>query len=339
MTAVAADSVAELRAMVAGADVVVPVGGRTHWEVGGSVATGTEVRAPSGVLAYDPAELTVSLAAGTTVAHLADTLGDAGQECPLDPRVPDAATVGGTLAAGLSGHRRLRYGPLRDRLLEVHFVTADGRFVRGGGPTVKNVTGFDLPRLLIGSLGTIGVMTHVVLRCQPRPAAALWCDGGDDPFALRRRAYRPSCIAWDGTTVSVLVEGSEAEVAGERSRAGLDAVVDPPGWPDGAYRGRISVRPSRLAALGPELHAIDGLRWTAEVGVGTVHVAADDAATLVAARVCAETQGGWLLREQGLDVDAFGAARPGGALSHRVKEAFDPTDKLAPGRLFSGVRA
>jgi glycolate oxidase FAD binding subunit len=339
MTAVLADSVAELRATVAGAEVVVPVGGRTHWEVGGTVPSGTEVRAPSGVLAYDPAELTVSLAAGTTVAHLADTLGAADQECPIDPRVPDTATVGGTLAAGLSGHRRLRYGPLRDRLLESHFVTADGRFVRGGGPTVKNVTGFDLPRLLVGSLGTVGVMTHVVLRCQPRPAIALWCDGGDDPFELRRRAYRPSCIAWDGTTVSVLVEGSEAEVADERSRAGLGAAVAAPPWPDGPYRGRISVRPGRLAALGSELRAVDGLRWTAEVGVGTVHVAADEAATLRGARRCAEAQGGWLLRERGLDVDAFGAARPGGALSHRVKDAFDPTGKLAPGRLFSGVRA
>ena len=133
-----------------------PVGGRTHWEVGGPPPDGVEIGAPEGVFLYDPAELTVTVGAGTTVADLAGVLAAAGQECVLDPRDPTRATVGGTLAAGLSGHRRLRYGPLRDRLLEVRFVTGDGRVVKGGGPTVKNVTGYDVPRLLVGSLGTIG---------------------------------------------------------------------------------------------------------------------------------------------------------------------------------------
>ncbi len=91
--------------------------------------------------------------------------------CALDPRDP-AATIGGILACGLSGWRRLRHGPLRDHVLEVRFVTAQGRLVKAGGPTVKNVTGYDLPRLLVGSFGTLGVLAQVTLRCRPRPAAA-----------------------------------------------------------------------------------------------------------------------------------------------------------------------
>ena len=161
---------AAIATQVQQADAVVPVGAGTHREVGGPVPTGTPVRAPSGIVTYDPAELTVTVAAGTPVAELTQVLAAAGQECPLDPR-NDEATVGGTLSTGLSGHRRLRYGPIRDRVLEVRFVTGDGRVVRGGGPTVKNVTGFDLPRLLVGSLGTIGVLTRMILRCQPRAAA------------------------------------------------------------------------------------------------------------------------------------------------------------------------
>ena len=87
---------------VAAADVVVPVGAGTHREVGGPIPIGTEVRAPAGVVAYDPADLTITLGAGTTVAELVGTLGAAGQECALDPRDP-AATVGGVLSTGLSG--------------------------------------------------------------------------------------------------------------------------------------------------------------------------------------------------------------------------------------------
>ena len=146
----------ELCETVARAATVGAVGSRTHWEVGGPAPTGddvTLVHAPAGIVAYDPADLTVTLAAGTRSDELAAVLAAEGQESVLDPR-DGASTVGGLLATGLSGHRRLRHGPLRDRVLEVRFVTADGRLVKGGGPTVKNVSGFDLPRLLVGSLGS-----------------------------------------------------------------------------------------------------------------------------------------------------------------------------------------
>jgi FAD/FMN-containing dehydrogenase len=325
----------DVRAAVAAATIVTPVGGRTHWEVGGPTPVGDDVleaRAPGGIVTYDPADLTATVGAGITCAELADALAAQGQECPLDP-ADGAATVGGVLATGLSGHRRLRHGPLRDRVLEVRFVTADGRVVKGGGPTVKNVSGFDLPRLLVGSLGTIGVVVQTTLRCQPRADTAAWFATGADPFTVRRNTYRPSCIAWDGARTLVLLEGIAADVAAERAAIGAPTTpVEAPAWPAGPHRGRISVRPSALATLAPALDAA-GARWLAEVGVGTVHVAADDEATLAAARAAATQCGGWLLREAGAPgLDGFGRAMPNARLMERVRAAFDPRGKLSPGR-------
>jgi glycolate oxidase FAD binding subunit len=333
---VAVSTVDDLCAAVADAPLVTPVGSRTHWEVGGRPPVGPEVTcvsAPDGIATYDPADLTVTVGAGTRCADLADALAEHGQECALDPRDPQA-TVGGVLASGLSGRRRLRLGPLRDRVLEVRFVTADGRLVKGGGPTVKNVSGFDLPRLLVGSLGTIGVLVQVTLRCQPRPDAAAWFASHADPFALRDELYRPSCIAWDGASTSVLLEGAAADVADQRSHlAGAGDVVAAPSWPEGPHRGRISVRPSAVRALADALDAAR-VRWLAEIGVGTVHVAADSETALGRARAVAEAAGGWLLREAGApQLDGFGAALPNARLAERVRRAFDPTAKLSPGRL------
>ena len=333
---VVATDVDALRDEVARAHVVVPVGGRTHWEVGGPPPTGDNavlVHAPGGVVTYDPADLTVTVGAGMRCGELARLLAAEGQECALDPFDADA-TVGGLLATGLSGHRRLRHGPLRDRVLEVRFVTADGRLVKGGGPTVKNVTGFDLPRLLVGSFGTIGVLVQVTLRCQPLPATAAWYATDADPFSVRAALYRPSCIAWDGSRTRVLLEGVDADVDAEvTAMAGPCEPAAAPARPAGAHRGRISVRPSALRSLAPALDAA-GVRWSAEVGVGTVHVAADAEAGLAQARRAAVDAGGWLLREAGAPgLDGFGAGMPNARLSARVRAAFDPEGKLSPGRL------
>ncbi len=133
---------------------------------------------------------------------------------PLDAEWPEQATIGGVLAAGLSGRRRLRYGPVRDTLLEAHFVSAAGRLVKAGGPVVKNVSGYDLCRLLVGSLGTLGILAEVVLRCQPVPARSQWYRVPDaDPFDLAARLYRASAILWDGEVTSVLLEGDPGDVA------------------------------------------------------------------------------------------------------------------------------
>jgi FAD/FMN-containing dehydrogenase len=229
---------------------VVPVGGGTHWAPTGE---GRRVRAPSGIVAYEPAEMTVRVRAGTTVAELDAAVAEHGQMVPLDPADPARATVGGVLAEGVSGIRRLRWGPVRDTVLEVRFVSADGRLVKSGGPVVKNVSGFDLCRLLVGSKGTLGVLAEVVLRAQPRPRAARWYRR--EGFVDHRTFHRPSSVLWDGTHTWVLLEGHPDDIA-------LDwqEVEAPPPLPP--YRR--SLRPSAVRDLAGD--------FVAELGVGTVHV-------------------------------------------------------------------
>ena len=242
---------------LSGSDQVVAVGGCTQFTPPDGVR---QVRAEAGIVSYEPAEMTVRVKCATTVAELDAALAEHGQMVPLDPRVPERATVGGVLAAGESGLRRLRYGPVRDALLEARFMTADGRLVKAGGPVVKNVTGFDLCRLLVGSRGTLGVLTEVVLRVQPRPAVSRWLMGAADPFAVRRSLFRPSSILWDGSMTWVLLEGHPADVAAEAAL--LPGFVDAPGPPP-LPPHRWSLRPSALKMLAPG--------FVAEVGVGTVH--------------------------------------------------------------------
>ena len=193
--------------------------------------------------------MTVTVLGGTPVATLAAALAEHGQECPLDPRDP-AATVGGVLACGLSGHRRLRQGPVRDRVLEVRFLTGDGRIVKGGGPTVKNVTGYDLPRLFVGSLGTLGVIVQVTLRTQPKPACSSWAVSDATPSELRRRLFRPACLV-AGTGAGPACCWKAIPTTSRWSSP-------PSGWcrstrhrrgPPHPHRGRVSVPPAALEPL------------------------------------------------------------------------------------------
>ena len=308
------------------APVIPPVGSRTHWEVGGRPPAGaTEVRAPSGILAYEPADMTVTVGAGTTYAELDARLAEHGQMCPLDPRTP-AATIGGILACGLSGIRRRRHGPMRDHVLEVRFTTGDGHLVKGGGPTVKNVTGYDLPRLFVGSLGTLGVLQQATLRCRPRAPHARWFVT-DDASAL----YRPSARLWRGGREHVLLEGPAVDI--DAQARGMTEVESAPELPDGAHRGRISVTPARVRDVGAALNG--SVHWCAELDVGTVHVAAESAEALAGARAIAHAHRGWMLRERGgpPDDDGYGRPLPNLELMRRIKTAFDPAGRLNPGRL------
>ena len=119
--------------------------------------------APVGIESIQAEEMTVSCGAGTPVAELDDALAAHGQ-CVA---VPPTGTVGGALAVGQSGIRRLGYGPVRDVLLQTRYVSAAGEVVKAGGPTVKNVSGFDLCRLLVGSRGTLGFLGDVIMRTRP----------------------------------------------------------------------------------------------------------------------------------------------------------------------------
>ena len=216
------------------------VGARRQWDVGGPVAPGTrEVKAPAGIEWIAPEEMTAACGAGTTVAELDAALAERGQLVAL----PDWGTVGGVLAVGRSDVRRLGYGPVRDALLQAGVVTADGLVGKVGGPTVKNVSGFDLARLLVGSLGTLALMGDVILRTRPRPAAEGWYQAPDgaDPFALFRALYRPVSLLWDGTTTWARLEGDAADLrrqAAEPAAAPVVGTARQPARPHGHVRGR-----------------------------------------------------------------------------------------------------
>jgi glycolate oxidase FAD binding subunit len=311
---------------------IAPVGARTQWETGGAPPVGaTEVRAPAGITAWEPADLTVTCGAGTPYRDLAAELASRGQEVPLDP-VDPGATVGGILACGTSGLRRLRLGPVRDHVLQVWVITGDGRRVRGGGPTVKNVTGYDLPRLLVGSLGTLGLIETVTLRCRPLPQAAQWFRTADGSRCFRPTA-RIVADAGEGAGESVLLEGRQVDIDAQSREFGLEPVAEPPAAPEGPHRGRISVPPERVRDLLRILPV--GARVRAELGVGTLVVAVDSVADFTACRAAARSVGGWMLREAGgpADDDGFGVSPVAPRLAARIRAAFDPAGRMNPGRL------
>ena len=275
-------------------DPVTCVGGRTQWGVGGRLDDGTrEVSAPAGIEVIAPEEMTVMCAAGTTVVELQDALAAHGQTVSLPPW-PDA-TVGGVLAVGQSGIDRLGRGPVRDTVLQARVVVASGAIVKAGGPTVKNVSGYDLCRLLVGSLGTLAFIGDVILRTRPRPPVSHWFQGDGDPFATRRRLHAPSAVLWDGRHTWVLLEGAAADVASQATSCGLREIAGPPALPKG---GRCSLAPA-------ELRSLDG-NFIAEVGVGIVHVERPVSRAVIAPVVA--------------------------ALNRAVKARFDPSGRLNPGR-------
>jgi glycolate oxidase FAD binding subunit len=124
----------------------------------------------SGILEYQPGEYTFTALAGTPVREVEAALAEHGQYLPFDPPLVDAgSTLGGVVASGLSGSGRNRYGGVRDFIIGVRFVDGRGRVVRGGGKVVKNAAGFDLPKLMVGSLGRLGVIAEVSFKVFPRP--------------------------------------------------------------------------------------------------------------------------------------------------------------------------
>jgi FAD/FMN-containing dehydrogenase len=278
-------------------------GSGTHWHLGGSLdGLVQEIQPPAGIVHFEPAEMIVRCGAGTTFAELDTVLSTANQCCPLDPASPNS-TVGGLLAAGLSGHRRLRFGATRDLLLEAQFVSADGELLRAGAPVVKNVSGYDLCRLLVGSFGTLGLIGEVVLRCRPRPKHAQWYYFDHaDPSAIRRVLFQPSSLLWDGQGIWALNEGHLADVRSEEAAVhahGGVAVVNGPMLP---IAGRLSVNPALLTEHRSTWDALGD--WVAEIGVGTVHT-------------------GWVLPRR----------KAPHALEADIKRNLDPYRRLSPGRL------
>lgn len=128
----------------------------------------------SGILAYEPDEYTFTAYAGTAVSEIAAALAKNGQYLPFDPLlVEKGATLGGTVAANTSGSGRYRYGGVRDFILGVTFVDGQAQIVHGGGKVVKNSAGFDLPKLMVGSLGRFGILVTITFKVFPRPRSTV----------------------------------------------------------------------------------------------------------------------------------------------------------------------
>lgn len=237
-----------------------PVGVEGQATRGGAPAGLRRVTAPAGIASIQADEMTVCCGAATPVDELVDALSAHGQTIALPP----GGTVGGALAVGVSDIRRLGWGPVRDTLLQARYVSAEGRVVKAGGPTVKNVSGFDLCRLLVGSRGALGFLAEVLLRTRPLAESAGWFVRADVDHAsvrsLQRLLHRPTSILWNGSSVWVQLEGHHRDIAEQVRAAGLDGCEGPPPLPTG---GRWSVAPSEIASMAGT--------FVAEVGVGVVH--------------------------------------------------------------------
>lgn len=151
----------------------------------------------SGVVAYEPSEFTFTALAGTPISEIEAMLAGRGQYLPFDPLLAESgATLGGTVAANGAGPGRYRYGGVRDFILEVRFVDGQGNLVRGGGKVVKNAAGFDVPKLMVGSLGRLGVLLELTFKVFPKPQRYLtlqadFANLGEGLAAMQRLVASP----------------------------------------------------------------------------------------------------------------------------------------------------
>lgn len=207
---------------------VIPFGGRRSLATGNpadSARWGLDITGLSGIIAYEPADLTLSVRAGTMVAEIQQSLEQAGQELPIDVPYPDETTIGGLVATGFAGPRRLRSGSLRDLLIGCEFVRGDGLLAKAGGMVVKNVSGFEIPRFLHGSWGALAVLTSVNLKVTPMARAdgtlvAGFASIGDAISAaqasIAAEASMESCVVTsdgDGVRVAARAVGRDGAVS------------------------------------------------------------------------------------------------------------------------------
>ncbi len=324
---------------------VLVVGGRMHMDRGNPCEVDTELWTTmlDEVGAYEPAEMLAVVEAGMRIGDLQTLLAKHGQEWPVD--APSDATVGGVIAAGVSSFRRLRVGYVRDTVVEIEMVTGDGRLVKSGARTVKNVTGYDLHRLATGSLGTLGVIVQVAVKLRPRPQARRKLTVEGNGLELGRLLLQsvplPVAVIAETGRVSLWLEGWPGEVdeqtaAAQRATGGWSVEDDPdpfdPHNLDGEVLVEAAVAPSHIAEL---VAGRDD--WTALLGVGLVWFRLPGGAEpLDGLRETVAEAAGVAPVIKG--VGGLGDVPiPAPAIHRRLKESFDPANILAPGRFWGGI--
>ena len=338
---------------------VIPRGGGTklHW---GNVPTRADVSLSlarmNRVLEHAWADLTVTVEAGCTMTELQRTLAGRGQRLAVDPLWPDQATVGGVLSTNDTGVLRYRYGGLRDLIIGVTLALADGTLAASGGKVVKNVAGYDLPKLATGAYGTLGVITQATFRLHPSPKNTKSVTANFDslvdaqrillrvldtqivPAALQLRTTGSGPQPGAAIHMDALFEGTE-----EGIRAQIDTLrqivrvgeASADVWKRLDGGAKISTLPSGIAET---LAGFPGRARMQATGLGWVTPASDDSPGLAELRKKIESRGGSLVlmgRRDGMD--SWGTPGDTLPLLRAIKQRFDPRGTLNPGVFLGGI--
>jgi glycolate oxidase FAD binding subunit len=315
----------------------------------GRVSRGTpcSVRAVKGIVRYEPTELVVTVRAGTGLTELESTLAQSGQMLPFEPPAfGEGATIGGTIACGLSGPCRPYRGAARDFVLGVRCINGKGDALRFGGEVMKNVAGYDVSRLMAGAMGTLGILTEISLKVLPRPACSQTrtFEMPDEPASklmtsFLGRSLPVSAAAYLDGVLRVRLSGSEAAVSAAAGVLGGD--LEPQGdafwsqlkehrlkfFSEDSPLWRVSLKPQNGLMHLPGKTLID---W----GGSQYWVKSDAGCEALIEFV--RPYGGYVTGFGGRDQDARSDVPQDSVLklNQRLKAAFDPAGILNPGRLF-----
>lgn len=336
-----------------GAPLLLRGGGSKDWygqHVAGDVL---DTRAYAGVVDYEPTELVLTARCGTPLAQIEDLLARHGQMLAFEPpRFGAASTIGGVVASGLSGPRRAAAGALRDFVLGAQLMDGRGELLSFGGQVMKNVAGYDVSRLLAGSLGTLGLITQVSLKVLPLPLREATIRFEMDEIAALRRmnewAGQPlpiSATCWQGGVLTVRLSGAQAAVKAALLRLGGDALANGEAFWAGLrdqrrdfFAGagemwRLSLPPaaSALVLRGEQLIEWGGAqRW-----LRAERAVAEDIRRVVAAAGGHATRYRVAHGAPGAGEGAFHPLAPALARIHeRLKAAFDPAGIFNRGRMY-----
>lgn len=321
------------------------VGGGTALPPGPPVEVELSSEKLNRIVEYEPADQVVTAECGVTLAQLQAELAKQGQRLALDPPQPSRATLGGIIAANSFGPLRTRFGSVRDLIIGISIVRADGTRAKGGGKVVKTVAGFDLPKLMCGSQGTLAFIATATFRVHPLPEKTVTLRArGASPLEMVRKVraqqLEPAAMValgegaggWD---VYLRFEGFGSGVRAQREKLrDLEEAEWPPlslgAGPGGIRFGALPTQVEQLTkALSPLRPRIE---WLPTLGLGFAGVASMEPQALQAARRELAAMGGWLASD-----GESGPPLPAAALAlHKaVKKQFDPAGILAPGRFLA----